>query len=322
MQKSILPVLAVMGANPAWQKTLWFEHLVPGGVNRARALDAYPSGKGVNCCRAARCHGRSRTRLFHFSGGDTGARLDAGLRADGFDVVSIPLGGETRSCTTCIDDASSAMTELIEPCPGAGPRAVAEMLSSLDRALEECEVLVIVGTLPGNTDPGLYREAVRLAAAHNRLTVIDAYQNIAPALDTAPRGRTFVKINAAELAALCGGERDIVSALAVFRRRFPGISAAVTDGPADAFLDRGDRIFRFGIPVLEKIASPLGCGDTASAVLATELQLGNPPEQAFASALSAAAANTQLPRAGCFDPSLAARLRAGISIEEVRRANP
>ena len=75
------PEIAVFGANPSWQKTLSFEHLLPGEVNRARSADAYASGKGVNFCRAATCHGLCRTRLFQFAGGGNGRRHEAGRRA-------------------------------------------------------------------------------------------------------------------------------------------------------------------------------------------------------------------------------------------------
>ena len=46
--------LLVMGANPAWQSTLFFAGLEKNRVNRASLRTNYPAGKGVNFCRAAR----------------------------------------------------------------------------------------------------------------------------------------------------------------------------------------------------------------------------------------------------------------------------
>ena len=43
--------LAVLGPNPAWQKTLFFPDFNKGAVNRARKMEELPSGKGINFCR-------------------------------------------------------------------------------------------------------------------------------------------------------------------------------------------------------------------------------------------------------------------------------
>ena len=85
------PEILVFGANPAWQKTLTFPRLTPGAVNRAISLDAYAAGKGVNFCRAAAGHGRCRTLLFQFSGGENGARHEAALRDEGICFDSSPV---------------------------------------------------------------------------------------------------------------------------------------------------------------------------------------------------------------------------------------
>ena len=42
------PVLLVLGPNPAWQKTLFFDAFRPGQVNRAHRLEEFASGKGIN----------------------------------------------------------------------------------------------------------------------------------------------------------------------------------------------------------------------------------------------------------------------------------
>ena len=51
------PLISVFGANPAWQKTLYFGEFRRGQVNRAEKLELYAGGKGVNFCRAAKCFG-------------------------------------------------------------------------------------------------------------------------------------------------------------------------------------------------------------------------------------------------------------------------
>ena len=47
--------VTVLGANPAFQKTLTFDGFRQGKVNRAKDVTFTASGKGINFCRAARC---------------------------------------------------------------------------------------------------------------------------------------------------------------------------------------------------------------------------------------------------------------------------
>ena len=89
------PKILVFGANPAWQKTLYFGTFRRGEVNRAEKLELYAGGKGVNFCRAAKCRDIALTRLYQFSGGANGASHEAALAVKrkalelGADVVGI-----------------------------------------------------------------------------------------------------------------------------------------------------------------------------------------------------------------------------------------
>ena len=65
--------IAVLGPNPAWQKTLFFKNFIRGAVNRARRMEELPSGKGINFCRALKCHGRAESLLIQFCGGENGS---------------------------------------------------------------------------------------------------------------------------------------------------------------------------------------------------------------------------------------------------------
>ena len=64
--------IAVLGPNPAWQKTLFFDRFAYGKINRAKEMQQFPAGKGINFCRAAACHSRAVGRLVQFTGGENG----------------------------------------------------------------------------------------------------------------------------------------------------------------------------------------------------------------------------------------------------------
>ena len=118
--------IVALGPNPAWQKTLFFKEFHYGKVNRAEEMQAFPAGKGINFCRAAACHGRTKAVLIQFTGGENGDRIRRELEREGMPVRSILTGGPTRSCTTCLDRARQVMTEVIEPSFAATPEEVAE----------------------------------------------------------------------------------------------------------------------------------------------------------------------------------------------------
>ena len=72
-------MILVVGLSPAWQRTLTFEQLTPGRVNRANHVSETASGKGVNVARVASILGAD-VRLLTVAGGTRGRLLKAQLR--------------------------------------------------------------------------------------------------------------------------------------------------------------------------------------------------------------------------------------------------
>lgn len=300
--------ILVVGANPAWQKTLFFPRFQPGEVNRAERVESYPSGKGVNFCRAARAYGWAATRLYHFAGGETGRWLDAGLARDGQEAVSFAVAAPTRVCTTLLDGART--TELIEPSATVPPETAAAFLRRLraDLAADDAAGLAVLGTLPGETDLALYRETARAAAGCGRAFLLDAVKGAAAALDAVrDADNVFLKINREELGKMFGGA-DWETALRTAGARWPRAGIAVTAGAGEAALLWAGAEYRYFPARAEGAVSSLGCGDTAAAVWLAETLNGVPVPEAFARALGAASANCLTPLAGEFAPEAARAL--------------
>ena len=132
--------LAVLGPNPAWQKTLFFQSFTKGAVNRARRMDELASGKGINFCRALSCAKKSSFTLIQFSGGDNGEKLDAALKSSGMEFISVKVSGPTRCCTTCLDEKAQVMTEIIEPSFPASAAEVDAMEDLVNKAQSALKV--------------------------------------------------------------------------------------------------------------------------------------------------------------------------------------
>ena len=298
--------IAVLGPNPAWQKTLFFKNFIRGAVNRAVRMEELPSGKGINFCRALKCHGEAESLLIQFCGGENGSRIDAALAAEGMPFRSVAVPGATRCCTTCLDVTEQVMTELIEPSFPAPAEAVEAMLGRFEKELENASGAAFCGSLPDGTDPGLYVRAAELAAKSGVLLLIDAFRDLDAVFAAGPS--VVLKINREELAKLAGTDDTSAGLRRVFAR-FPALRyAAITDGPGRAFAFDGQKFAVYTLPRLAEVANPIGCGDTASAVLLSELCTGNDLFEGFRRALAAASANCLNSKPGHFLPEEAANL--------------
>ena len=128
-------MILVAGLSPAWQQVLVFDRLLLGEVNRAAEVHWFPAGKVVNAGRVVgRLHRRGLggpARALTVLGGSTGDALRRAAEADGLDLVAIPGATPTRICTTLIDRAAGAVTELVENARPIGDGELAAILEAL-----------------------------------------------------------------------------------------------------------------------------------------------------------------------------------------------
>ena len=291
--------IIVMGANAARQKTLQFERLLPGEVNRAVKMSEIPSGKGINFCRAARCWGSACAEVVQFAGGDNGRFLTAMLDRENLKHHTVCCKAPLRCCLTCIDLTEHVTTELIEPSGAADEAECSGFVRLVEDNIHDASGVAICGSLPDGTDPGLYNQVAAAAVRRGLPLLLDLYKNVTPLLDLP---QTVLKINREELGKLtsCG---DVASGLKKLFNTTKLQLAAITDGAGNAFASDGRSLVQYTIPALENVVNPIGCGDTASAVLFSGLLEGINFVEAFKLALGAASANAETWIPASFDPA-------------------
>ena len=298
--------ILVLGANPARQKTLFFKEFRYGEVNRAVRMEVFAAGKGINFCRAAGIWGRARGTLFQFVGGGNGRFVCEKLAAEGMECRNISVAGETRCCVTCLDGTHDTMTEVIEPSVAVTHAEADRLLEAWEELLPGADGAAICGSLPDGSDGAIYRRAAELAHAAQVPLLFDAWKDVEICLQT---GDNLLKINREELAKFTG-ESDLRAGLkrlfSTCRVRF----AAITGGADAAFAGDGETFFRYTVPRLAHVVNPIGCGDTASAVMFSEIVAGTAPEEAFRYALGAASANCLTSFPGSFERSAAEKFAA------------
>ncbi|NLF16038.1 MAG: hypothetical protein GX595_02120 [Lentisphaerae bacterium] len=309
------PRLLAVCLNPAWQKTLSFDRLTLGAVNRAASLRECGGGKGVNAARAMRIAGASVT-VASIAGGATGALLEAELSAAGIASIAAEQPGSTRVCTTLVDGASGVVTELIEPSPAVPAGVVEALRERVLAAVPRHAGVALCGSAPPGVPESFYADVARAARAAGAVVLLDGVSGVAATLES---GVDLVKINAGELRALSGLD-DLAAAAAQCRRRWRIGWLGVTAGAAAAWLFGPGAARRWRLPRLEGLRNTTGAGDCASGIWLQRLA-GRALDDAgvaaaFVDALAAASASclTDLPSA--FDPARAAGLRAAIRPED------
>jgi tagatose 6-phosphate kinase len=302
------PILAV-GLNPAWQHTLTFGSLCLGEVNRATGFHAGASGKAVNVARAAQRLGHA-ARILQVAGGETGRRLCRELDREGIGHVSVKVRAPTRVCTTCLDAAKGTMTELIGPAAGIPDNAVRRLREHVAREVPASGGVALCGTLPPGVPPEIYAQITVAAHRQGIPVVLDAWRDAAPALAAGP---DILKVNRDELLHLMAASAIAEAATGCLSRHRVG-AVAVTDGPANAWLFTRKGAWQYILPPLPGVVSPLGAGDTVTAVLLARLLGGLDLPEAFAEGLAAGSASCLTDRPAQFDPAAMTRLRRGIEM--------
>ena len=188
---------------------------------------------------------------------------------------------------------------MIEPSYPATAKEVEEYIFRYTESLKSSSAAVFCGTLPTGTDNSLYAKLAKLTAEANLPLLVDAWRDVDDIFSSG--AEILLKINREELSALTGKD-SVVTGLQYLKSRWGISKAAITDGPDKAYAFDGNTIMEYTLPVLEKVVNPIGCGDTASAVLLSETVNGRDLFSAFRCALGAASANCLTSLCGSFLP--------------------
>ena len=311
---ALKPKILAVGANPAWQKVLQFANFRYDAVNRADAMWSFASGKGINFARAAGIWNRADVELLQFAGGDNGKLLLADLQKEDLTVKTVQSVCPTRCCITCLSTVDSTMTELIEPSQPPREEELNEAYEHILAVIPQVDAVALCGQLPTGMTIDFYVRCAEIAAEHGKLLLIDSWKNIAPVLEIA--SNTILKVNVEELFALTG-MNEILPALRMLFAKSNLEYAAITNGSRSAYMADRQDCWSYEVPRLKNVVNPVGSGDTASAVLLSNMVAGVTPERAFAEALAAASANCLSMKCGQFEFEQAMTLLKDIKIKKL-----
>lgn len=256
--ESTLHVVATVTLNPAIDRTVSVNGLVPGAVNRAGLVGDRPGGKGINVAAALAEQGL-RTAALGFLGRENEGVFTAFFSALGIQDRCLRLPGATRTGIKIIDTAGGETTDL--NFPGLSP-GVADM-AVLSRQLDTLDGhwCVLAGSLPPGVPGTFYRDAVaRMKARGVRVALDTSGEALGEAIAAAP---DFIKPNVHELEAHVGRELQTEAEVVVAARELiaRGVGLVVVSRGADgACFVTADEVVSARPPSIE-VGSTVGAGD-------------------------------------------------------------
>jgi tagatose 6-phosphate kinase len=259
-------MILVVGLSPAWQRTLWFDAIHSGGVNRARRVVESASGKGVNVARVIGQLGGD-ARLLTVAGGQRGALLSHGLEEQGIPACVVKVRSETRVCQTMI--AAGQVTELVEECGGISRRELASVRKACRQWIRRAGLVVLTGSLPAGCGVGFYASLAREANRAGKVVLLDAQGEVL--MKAACESPAVVKVNRSELLAATG---MTTWHEAMNRLETVGVRATVmTDGAERVVARESKQVWQFRPPKIRAV-NPIGSGDAMLAGMAVRLTQG------------------------------------------------
>jgi len=256
--------------NPAVDRSGNVHGLAPSEKLRCTGDRTDPGGGGINVARVLTRLGADATAIFP-TGGLAGDLLVKLIEADGIRFHAVPAPGETRESFSIKDTASGAQYRFVFPGAPLAHWYVEQCCYQALHSLHPDDYLIVSGSLPPGTSPGVYGMLAREACARGAQAVLDCSgealrQALGPHL-------TLVKVNQAELEDVTGmatGSSDDCVAAARHLLGSGTRMVAVTRGSAGALLVSKEEAWDASAPAVQAL-STVGAGDSFLAALVWSL---------------------------------------------------
>lgn len=253
--------------NPAIDKTVEIDQLLPGGLNRIRKVEYDAGGKGINVSKTIReLDGTSIAT--GFLGGNAGKTIQSVLGKKEIGNDFIQVDGETRT-NTKVFEKNGAVTELNEPGPVISEDQIHALLQKLEDYADDHTLFVLAGSIPAGVDRNIYAEITRLVHKKGAKVLLDAdgelFRN---SLEAVP---DIIKPNRVELEEYAGfdyraSQEELLNLARKIRQKGIG-TVAVSMGKSGAMLVKDG--YEVRCPALSvKAHSTVGAGDAMVAALA------------------------------------------------------
>ncbi len=286
-------LILTLTINPAIDRNVTADRLV--FEDRAHILSTSESdgGRGINASRVIHSFG-GKTLAILTSGGESGARLEALVRAHGFPVEVARIRNEIR-CNLTITDKQGLTVKLNE----AGPPIDKQELDGLEKItvgqLKNAAWLMLCGSIPPGVPPDFYARLIETARKKKVRTLLDtdgaALQH---GIEAKP---SVVHANQQE------AERLLNTALLTRAQFLDSARKLQAMGAGSVVLSLGSRgaigangkSFIEALPPRVDAVCPIGAGDALAAAFTWAMAKGSTFEDAVRWGVAAGTASAKLP---------------------------
>lgn len=258
--------------NPVVQKTLLFDKIRQGDVNRTELHFFDASGKGVNVSRVLQQSGAANVHLTHLGGRFKDFFLKMCAK-DQLRVEYCPSDTEIRFCYTLLESECQQTTELVEEAQRVGIELESKIKEKYLALLDEVDVITISGSKAEGYSESLFSWMTLMARERDKKVILDFRgKDLLYCLPARPHiikpnyqefCRTFFPEEKLDSSSL---KRKVKDKMEELHRQF-GIETVLTYG-AKEILAYGEGRFFSLLPDKLNVKNTIGCGDAFTAGLA------------------------------------------------------
>lgn len=307
-------VLTTICLNPALDRTVTVDALMPGQVNRIRSSRTDVGGKGVNvalvCCRLGLA-----VQVLGCAGTEGADRVRAALTAEGAAHAFLPVDGAVRINMKVAALDGSPVTELNEPGPTLTAQNRADFFAlAADRA-RGSDYAVLTGSLPPGCPPDTYRRLIEAISPVPCILDVGG-----AALREGVKAKPFlIKPNHHELAETLGRElhtlEDIRSAALTLVAAGARHVVVSLGGDGAFYLGEDGCLHAPAIPV--GVHSTVGAGDAMVGGILYGLTAHGSMREGFRAGVAAGTASVMTEGTQLIRPQDFTRLLAQVQIQEL-----
>lgn len=286
-------LILTLTINPAIDRNVTADRLV--FEDRAYILSTNESagGRGINAASVIHAFG-GKTLAILTSGGKSGERLEALVRAYGFPVEIVPIHNENRTNLT-ITDKQGLTVKLNEAGPPMDKRELERLEKATVKRLDKAKWLMLCGSIPPDVPPDFYARLVEVARKKKVRTILDTDGDaLSQGIEAKP---TAVHVNQGE------AERLLETALLTRTHFLEAAGKIRTLGADSVILSLGSRgaIGANGKSTFEALpprvdaVCPIGAGDALAAAFTWAMTRKDDFDDAVRWGVAAGTASAKLP---------------------------
>ncbi|MHC4778198.1 MAG: 1-phosphofructokinase [Planctomycetota bacterium] len=302
--------------NPALDRILDVEDLVPDDANRVVLESRWAGGKGIDASRVIYTLGGASVAM-GFIGGFTGLELEGRLVNEGVLTKFIRCAGETRTNVYVRNRSTGTQTALNCSGPRILPQEIAQIFNQI-RDLSDADHVLISGSLPKGVNEGFYNQLIMTLKEKGAFVALDT--------DGAPLKRSLearpdlIKPNRHEFGRLTGcHSTDLEELVAASRALIDGGVGSVLltlGGDGMVFTGPGEPAVFSKAPPVEAV-SPIGAGDATLGAFVLQLALGRDETDCLRMAAAAGAATAMTPGVELCHPKDVEKLLPKVEVREI-----